>query len=178
MRQSFKIAYGGIVCALSLAMMFMTGIFPFAEYALPAIAGTFLVALVIELGYRTSVIAYIAISLLSALIVPNKEAVVMFIVFLGYYPILKGRLEQIKKRSLEWVMKLLLFNIAIVFAYYLVIQVLGMTEVLEEFNFMKYGLGVIWALGNSTFVIYDIALTRVISMFIQRIRPKIMKRLQ
>lgn len=177
MKQSFKIAYGGVVAALSLSAMFATGIFPFAEYALPALAGIFLVALVVEFGYRTGIVAYVAVGLLSLIVTPNKEASVLFIVFLGYYPVLKGRIESMKSRAVEWLIKIGWFNFALLLGYYLMVQVLGMTELMEDFAFAKYGLWMIWLLGNAVFVIYDLALTRVISMFIMQIRPKYLKRL-
>ena len=177
MKQSFKIAYGGIMSALSLTAMFATGIFPFAEYALPALAGLFLVALVVEFGYRTGVVAYVAVSFLSLMITPNKEAVVLFIAFLGYYQILKGRLESLKSRIAEWAVKIGWFNFALLLSYYLLIHVMGMTQLLEDAAVVKYGLWFLWVLGNLVFVVYDVALTRVISAFVLTIRPKYLKRL-
>ena len=40
MSKSKQIAAGGIASSLCLLTMFLTGVFPFATYALPAIAGT------------------------------------------------------------------------------------------------------------------------------------------
>lgn len=171
-KQSVKMAYGGILCGLSIVFLFLTGIFPFADYALPALAGMCLIPLVIDFGYRTAVIAYAAIGVLAALIAPNKQSVVLFIAFLGYYPILKGRLETLKSRVLEWAVKLIWFNAAAVLSYYLMVQVLGMSQVMQDFQAFRLGVWGILLIGNVVFVIFDLALTRVISMFIRQIRPK------
>lgn len=172
MKHSLRVAYSGIVVAVSLLFLFGATVFPYAEYALPALAGICLVILVIDFGYKNAVVAYVAVSLLAGILVPNKEAVILFIVFLGYYPILKSRLEQIKNHMLEWCAKLAIFNFAVLLSYYLMISVLGMTEVLADFEGFKYGIWVIWLLGNAVFVLYDFALTRLISFYLIRIRPK------
>ena len=39
--QAFKIAIGGVISAVSLALMMFTGIFPFGTYAFPVISGIF-----------------------------------------------------------------------------------------------------------------------------------------
>ena len=41
----------------------------------------------------------------------------MFIFFFGYYPILKGILERIKPKALSYLVKFLIFNLALVLAY-------------------------------------------------------------
>ncbi len=178
MKQSFKMAYGGILCGLSIVFMFLSSIFPFAEYAFPAIAGICLIPVVIEFGYKNAILCYVVVGMLSALIVPNKESVVLFIVFLGYYPILKGKVETMKNRILEWSIKILWFNLAVLFSYYVVIQILGMTQVLADFEVAKYGILLLLAVGNVVFIIYDIALTRLISMFLIQIRPKYIHKLK
>lgn len=76
-----KAAFGGIACALSLLCMFLSALFPFAEYTCPALAGIVLVALVIDFGKRTAWVAYAAVAFLTVFITPNKEAAMLFIVF-------------------------------------------------------------------------------------------------
>ena len=96
MSKSKQIAAGGIASSLCLLLMFLTGVFPFATYALPAMAGTLLVVVVLELNRATAVMVYVSVSLLSLFIAPDKEAALVFIFFFGYYPILKGLIEQIR----------------------------------------------------------------------------------
>lgn len=175
MKHSVKMAYGGILCGLSILFLFLTGLFPFADYALPALSGMCLIPLVIDFGYRNAVIAYVAVSVLGALVVPNKECVVLFIAFLGYYPILKGRIETLKNRVTEWLIKLVWFNAAAIIAYYLMVQVLGITQVMEDFQGLRLGLWGVLLAGNAVFVIFDFALTRVISLFVYQIRPKYLR---
>lgn len=178
-KTSRKVAFGGVVSALSLLCMFLSGVFPFAEYTCPAAAGIVLVALVIDFGKKVAFAAYGAVALLSLIITPNKEAALLFILFLGYYPIVKGILEQTKSRVIEWVLKIILFNAMIVAAYWILINLFEMTEIFEQLTFggvqlaMEATLAVLLVLGNVTFVLYDVALSRLIMVYCQVLRPKL-----
>ncbi|MFQ8600032.1 MAG: hypothetical protein ACLSAP_05215 [Oscillospiraceae bacterium] len=101
MKSSVKMALGGMMTALGVLFMFLTGLFPLADYALPALAGILTVVVVIEISDKTACAVYAAISILSLLVVPRLEAKLVFIVFLGYYPIVKAYLERIKSRAVS-----------------------------------------------------------------------------
>lgn len=175
-RKSTQVALGGVCASLSLVFMFMTGLIPFATYALPAMAGVILIAVVMENGYPTAVLVYAAVSLLSLFIVPDKEAAIMFVAIFGYYPILKGKLEKIKFRPVEYLVKFLIFNGAATAAYLVVIFVLGMKDILEEMGpFGKYAPFFLLGLGNIMFLMYDFALSQIIVVYDKVFRPKIIK---
>ncbi len=167
-------AVGGLTSALCLVIMFFTGIFPFATFALPAIAGAVLIAVVIENGFTTAVIVYIAVSILSAFIVPDREAALIFIAFLGYYPIIKAKLERLRPKWLELLAKQVMFNISVVGAYIIAINLFGMNYLIDEMGeYAQYGVIILLILANVTFVVYDLALTNVVLYYIKVIRPKL-----
>lgn len=177
-KKSTQVAVGGLSSALCLLIMFMTGLIPFATYALPAMAGIVLIAVVIENGVRTSVLVYLAVSILSVFIVPDREAAVMFIFFFGYYPIIKSKLERIKPRLLEYLVKLSIFNFMIVLSYMLIIYVMGMPDILSELGeFGKYSAYILLGLGNVVFLIYDFALTNIIALYVNWFRIKVLRRI-
>lgn len=172
--QAKKVALGGVISALSFVAMILSSVFPMAEYTSPALAGIILIALVIEFNKKTALLAYFSVSILSLFILPNKEAVILFIGFLGYYPILKSCFEQFKSVITEWIFKIALFNIAIILAYFAIIYIFNMRELLNEFNeFSKYGEYIFLALGNIAFIIYDLALSKLIILYTNFLAPKI-----
>lgn len=174
MNKSKRIAFSGLVTALSLIALSLSGIFPYAEYTCPALSGILLISIVIEINKRTALLAYFAVSLLGFFIVPNKEAVLLFIALLGYYPIIKSRLEQVKSVITEWILKIVLFNSAAVIAYAAVIYIFKLDEILKAFGELgQYGALIFLALGNVAFVLYDIAITRLIWFYIHKIKPKL-----
>ncbi len=175
--QSANIAIGGIVSALALVLMFFTGVFPFATYALPALAGLLLTVIVVDFGRRWAWSVYAVIAILSLFVTPDREAAVMFVMFFGYYPILKSVFEQIPSRVTEYVLKFVVFNVAVVTAYLLLIYVLRMPDILTEFGELgKYGVWITLGLGNVTFLIYDIALTRLIMLYTRWLKPRLLKK--
>lgn len=117
---------------------------------------------------------YAAVSLLSIFIAPDKEAAVMYILILGYYPVVKKYIEKINKLVIEWILKLVLFNITVIAAWCIVMYVLQIPD--DSMGMLgQYGPYILLALGNVTFIIYDIALTGLIGMYMQKIHPFLKK---
>lgn len=175
MRQTQKMALASMVAALSLVLMLMTGILPFMTYALPGIAGMLLTVVVLETSKRWAFACYVAITFLSFLIAPDKEAAVVYAFFLGYYPILKSAIEKIGNLFLEWLIKLPLFNVSMVAAYALVLRVMTTGE---DFYFWgKYTLYILLAMGNVAFVLYDRALTKLITLYLRKLRSQFLKKI-
>lgn len=175
LKNTYKTAIGGVVTALAVVCMLLTAIIPVATYSCPIIAGCLLVVIVIEMNAKWAFCVYIAVSLLSLLLVPDKESVVYFIFLFGYYPILKQYIEKIKKNVFQWVCKLAVFNIAAVVSFFITITVLSVPK--ESFNIGGVYLPWVFLIaGNIIFVMYDIALTGLITMYILRLRKYIFKR--
>lgn len=176
-KKSTQVAIGGLAAALCLVLMFLTGMIPFGNYALPAFAGFVLIAVDVENGGKTAVLVYLAVSILSIFMVPVKEAALLFIFFFGYYPVLQTRLCAIKPKPVRYAVKLIIFNVAVIAAYLVVIYVLGITEILEEFgSFGAYSALVLLILGNVFFVVYDIAVSNLTDVYISWFRPKFLRR--
>lgn len=174
---SYKVALGGVISSLCLLSMFFTGIMPLMVYAFPAAAGVMLMILVVEVSTKWAFLSYISVGILSFFITPDKEAAMLFIMFFGYYPILKSVLEKLKSRIIEWILKFLSFNAGIVITYLVTIYLLNLQETLEQFGeYGKYGALIFLAIGNIVFVVYDIALTRIISSYINWFRPTILRK--
>ena len=158
MKQSKKMALGGIFAALAVVIMSMGGLIPVATFVCPVFC-MILLRIVTQLcGRRIGWAWYRAVAILSLLLGPDKEAAAVF-VFLGYYPILKPKLDAMKV-SLLW--KLLLFNLSVVVMYFLLIRLFGMEQIAEEFAKLGTVLGaVMLLLGNLTFFLLDIVLGRL-----------------
>lgn len=116
--------------------MFMTGLIPFSSYVFPAMAGIVLIAVEEENGTKTAMLVYVAVSVLAMFIVPDQEAKVLFVMLLGYYPMLKSRLER-APRPIAYLLKFLLFNGVIVAFYYVMLYVFGIPDMLEGWGRLR-----------------------------------------
>lgn len=156
---------GGVVAALCLVLMLLTSVIPFGTYAFPAFAGILLVLLVFNLGYPYAFAVYIITAVLSFLLVADKEAALLFAVFLGYYPIVKGLIERLKSKVWQYVIKFLLFNATMIGAFYVGTSLLSIPK--ESFNI--FGVYLPWLfliIGNGVFIIYDLCITRLVTIYL------------
>ncbi len=127
--------------------------------------------LVIELNKKLALLSYIASSLL-ILLFAEPEAMLMYIGFLGYYPIIKALIEKIGRAVPEWIIKLLVFNTAVLLIYFIFAKAIGIPT--EDYGILgKYGVYILLFLGNIVFAVYDFAISKMAIFYLNVIRPKI-----
>ena len=147
-----NVALGGVLAALAVVVMSMGTLIPVATYVCPMICTVLLQVVLKTCGRRIAWAWYGAVAILGLLLAPDKEAAAVY-VFIGYYPILKPRLD---RRKLPWLWKGLLFNCAIVVMYLFLLRLFGMEQLVAEFEKMGAVMTVILLiLGNVTFFLLD-----------------------
>ena len=165
MKTSVKVALGGVVAALSLVLMFLCSVIPFGTFAFPTFAGMLLILIVINLGYGYAVAVYFVTAVLSFLIVTDKEAVLYYTAFLGFYPIVKSLIERISSKVVQYIVKFVLFNACMIAAFYIGILVLSVPKE----SFMLFGVYLPWLfliIGNVFFILYDLCVTRLVTIYL------------
>jgi len=176
-KKTSKTALGGIIAALSLTLLFSVSIVPFFSYALPATAAALLIPIIIEINYKWAFGVYFSVSLLGIFIVPEKEVAVMYLSFFGYYVILKFIIEKRIKGIFAWFIKLVIFNLSTFLAYVVMMKFMGV-EVDEVEKFGIIAIPLLLLFGSFAFVLYDIALTRVIILYIKRFKKHVERMLR
>ena len=175
MKKSRKMALTGMLCALAVVIMMLGGVIPLATFCCPALAGLMLIPVFVECGEKLSWCAYAAIAALSLILCPDKEAALL-LTFIGYYPILRWRLDQLRSRLLRVVAKLGVFNLAVLAMYALSILVLQMDQILREYQEMDLALTVACLLvGNVTLLLYDRLIAIMTALYVNRLRGRLMK---
>lgn len=171
-KNSMKAALCGILAALSTVVMFFTGIIPVATLALPAIAGCLLIPVVAEVGISWGFGTFAVCAGLSFLLAPDREAALLYLLFFGYYPVLTGVLDRVKNKTLRYVLKLLIFNAAVVTETLLAVFVLGIPWETVEFLGKATPL-VLLLLANLVFVLYDRALNGLIDLYFRKFSSQV-----
>lgn len=167
MKQSSKCAIGGIVAALSLVLMISVAVVPFLTYALPAVAGTLIIFIVVEIDKKWAFGVYATVAILGMILVPDKEVAVMYLALFGYYPIFKAFIESKFPVVIEWVIKILSFLFTMAGSYFLMMKFMGVTiDETEEWGVMAYPI--LLGMGAFAFILYDIALTKMITLYIKK----------
>lgn len=151
------IALGGMMAALAVVMMSLGGLIPVATFVCPVLCMMLLAFVLKMCGRRIGWAWYGAVSILGLLLGPDKEAAAVF-AFLGFYPIVKSRLDG---KKLGVFLKLLIFNGAILLMYWVLIHLFGMDAIAAEYQELGTVMtAVMLILGNVTFFMLDKALTR------------------
>lgn len=151
-------------------------------YALPIIASLLILFTVIELDKKWAFGCYAATSVLSLVLIANKEAVIYYVAFFGYYPIVKAILEGRKMpRILEYFLKFLIFNVTMVLAVIVLAKVFGMPyeDILgmdSDYPLLaKYAAPIMLGLGNIAFIALDNALTKYVIIYTRLWQKKFRK---
>lgn len=156
-----RMALCAMMAALCVVLMVLGAVLELGMYAAPMLAGLCFIPIGQKYGRKYHLILFVASSLLCFMFVPNIEQNLIFVGFLGWYPIAHPGLQKLPK-GLRLIVKLLLFNAIVIAIEWLVITVL-VPDVM--------GGTLLWImliLGNLTFVAYDFMLPRL-QVFLQRI---------
>ena len=166
-----KIALSAILSAAGVILLMFGSIIEVLDLSAAAFAGFIIVIAVIEIRGKYPVLIYFAVSLISILILPNKLPAIFFIMFAGIYPIFKARFERFHP-AVAWVLKFSMFNV-ILWLLIFFIRLLTSRELInlrEDIDFLNNFEIIVFLVANFTFLLYDIAMTKVINIYLVKIR--------
>lgn len=147
---------GGVFAALAVVIMCLGTIIPVATFICPMACMVLLTIVYRLTNHRIAWAWYGAVSILSLLLGPDKEAAAVF-VFLGYYPIIKPWLD---KRRCAFLWKLAVFNVSILLMYTVLIHLFGLDAVAEDLKELGTVMTIVTLLlGNVTLFLLDFNLT-------------------
>lgn len=157
-----------MLSALSVVVLYLGSFIEVLDASMAVIASVMSIIAVIEFGRGAAWSIYAVTSVLSLILLPNKSVAVIYAAFFGFYPILKEVFEK-KNKVIAWIFKEVTFNIALVVCF----AVLRFVIFIEapSIPFAMYVIGAL--LLEGVFVLYDVALTRLISLYIFKLRKRL-----
>ena len=171
MRQIFEtksgtIALSGVLAACSLATMMCACFLPVSRTGMVAISGLFPLAGALKAGWSAGYLCWGSAGILGLLLLPDKGIALVYLLFLGLYPVLKGQIESIRKILVEWILKLLYFNFILLLA-----RVVFQSLILNVgFQWTEQTFWWIILAANALFVCYDFLLSRVVALLRRRLK--------
>ena len=172
-----KIALCGVMGALSVTILLMGFLFPFATYACPAIAAAFLLPVVYEFKEKTAFTLFVAVSFLGLMMVPDQELVFMYIFVFGLYTVIKMSVDRMKSKPLKLLAKFAYINISLAVVYSILLLIFPVAALVNEFSTYSMGFVVLlFAMFNLTFFLYDKAVEKILIIYVYRFRPKFIRR--
>ncbi len=169
-----------VLAAMGVVLLSIGGVVEVLDLSMAALASFFCIFAVIELGGGYPWMIYAVTGILSVILMPQSLGGWIYILFFGYYPIVKEKLERLA-RALSTALKFVVFNVAIticaLISYFLFFGELEL--LLNEFATLFGGIEIggwlvlaIYAILNFVFIVYDIALTKLITLYLIRFRKK------
>lgn len=153
MKHAKRVAFCGMLAALSLVMMLLGAVLELGIYAAPMLAGLCLLPVEAQFGKRDQILLWIAVSLLSLILLPNVEESLVYFALFGAYPVIRPVLQRLP-RILRIAAKLLYFNIVTLAVEWLVFRLMTPEPMGAAM------LAALLALGNLTFLCYDLVIPR------------------
>lgn len=168
-----KMAFVSICMAMSVICLFGASITP-AKVAMLAVASVFCAVVISQFGPMAGFLHYLGTSLLALLLIPSRMYVLLYVAFVGYYPILKLFIERLRRLVPEWILKVLLFNVVLVGGYALFALFLlphMQTNAIIAQTVMKFFWWIVLAV-ELIFVIYDVMLSYILSYYHDKLQYK------
>jgi hypothetical protein len=163
--KSKHIAESGISISLVLVILYATSILPISTLSILTIASCLIPITIIRTSVKNAILVYIVSSILSFFLVQTKIAI-YFTLFFGIYGIIKYFVEKIRNIPIELFFKLITFNLLLIIIYFTSTKFLGGFII-------ELPLRLILAISQVIFLIYDYALTIIISYYLNKLNPHI-----
>lgn len=157
-----------VLSALGVAIMYLGSFIEVLDLSLALLASFSVVILMIEQGGAYPWLIYAVTGTLALLLLPNKSAAVEFVCFMGFYPIVKERVERIGARIVRIFLKLLCFNASLALAWFALRLLVGEVELGTELPVVAVIL-----LLNGFFAFYDYALSVLITSYLRVWRKRL-----
>lgn len=158
--KSKYITESGLLVALTIVILYVASILPISTLSILTVASCLIPISIIRTSIKNTMLVYIASAVLSFFLVKTNIAL-YYSLFFGIYGIIKHLIEKTKNLPLELFLKLIAFNILLGITYLITKNFLGILS-------PKFSLSLLWLAAQIIFLVYDYALTLIISFFINR----------
>lgn len=164
-RKVKRIALTAMMTALSVVILCLGSFFDTLDLTMAALASLCIVLAMIELGGSQALMIYLATTLLALLLLPQKLIAVEYALFAGCYPLIKSFAERLN-RLLSWVVKLIFANLS------LTLLILVGRLLFSLPTEQGWLLAATYILVNVTVIVFDIALTKLITFYYVKLQPR------
>ena len=169
-KRTRRLAICAILSAIGVILLYLGALIEVLDLSVVVIASLVCILAVLEMGGAWPWMIYGVVSILSLVLLPQKNPAILFLLFGGYYPILKAYYERLIP-PVSWLLKFVNFSLALGGVLFLSKKVL----LLPDLALLDHPLGIAVTLvvGDAVFLLYDIALTRLITVYLRIYREKL-----
>ncbi|MBE6711556.1 MAG: hypothetical protein E7579_10610 [Ruminococcaceae bacterium] len=156
-----RIALGGVMAALAIALLYLLGMTAF-DLSVLVLCALMTMLVMVECGVRTTWIYAAVTSVLALLLLPSKLYAIQYLMFSAVYPILKMYFERMPA-LFAWLLKISCLDSMLMMCLVLV-RLVFTTADFFPFTMPTFLLGTVF------FVLFDIVMTMCISVYMIKLR--------
>ena len=162
-RQTKHLTVSAMLCALGVILLMLGSFVEVIDASVAVIASLLCVYAVIEIGGMYPWLIWAVTSVIGVLLIPQKTPALFYALFAGYYPMLKEILERKFRPQIAIPLKLAAFHVSLALMYgvlrlFLPAQLEGLV--------IGWMLLALYVAAVAVFLIYDYALTKLISGYL------------
>lgn len=166
-----RVSLTAMFASMSLLFLYLASILPTMSVAMFFLSSVFVMGLVVEEEIGLAFLMFAVVSLLSLPLMPNMYYVIPYVLFFGHYGIGKYYIEtHVRDKIVQYILKLLYYNVALVLMYLLVSEVF-----LADILAAGIAYWLIIVIAEVAFVVYDFVFTKVTGYYFNNIRRLLMK---
>lgn len=172
MKNSKIIAYSGVATALSVVMLFLGSLIWVFAYTMPLIASLIMIILLDSISQKSAILTFVSTSVISFILLSDKECLLLYVLFFGYYPLIRDKINDIKPKFLSVLLKYLTFNASMILTQILCVYVFGI-----PFDDMpgKWGIVIFIICLNLVFAVYDKLYDLLLKLYRIKLKKKVEK---
>lgn len=168
-KQTKYLTVSAMLCALGVILLALGSLIDVLDITVSVLASLLCIYAVIEIGGIYPWMIWLVTSILALLLLPVKTPAVFYALFAGFYPILKEKIEKLKRRAVAFVLKLLTFHISLA-AICAVLWIFFPAALdMEGVKWLPIAL---YVAGVAIFVLYDYTLSHVITFYLVKLRHR------
>ena len=172
MKNSKIIAYSGVATALSVVMLFLGSLIWVLAYTMPLIASLIMIILLDSISQKSAILTFVSTSVISFILLSDKECLLLYVLFFGYYPLIRDKINDIKPKFLSVLLKYLTFNASMILTQILCVYVFGI-----PFDDMlgMWGIVIFIICLNLVFAVYDKLYDLLLKLYRIKLKKKVEK---
>lgn len=160
-----EITLSGILTGLTIVILYLNLLLPISTISILTLASLLIPVALIRGSMKSAILVYVSSSIIGLFILP-LNIMILYILFFGIYGIVKFYIEKINKLPLEIFIKLIFFNIILLLSFFVF-------KAFIPIEITKLPIEIFLIIAEIVFLVFDYALTLLISFYLQRIHPKL-----
>lgn len=160
-----ELTVSAALTALTIVILYLNLLLPISTISILTLASALIPVALIRGSIKSSVLVYISSSIIGFFMLPINITL-LYVLFFGIYGIIKYFIEKINKLPIEIILKIIFFNIILSLSIFVF-------NSFVEIEITKLPMTLLFIVAQPVFLIYDYALSLLISFYLDRIHKRI-----